>query len=157
LAVASHDAANLPADAEKALQRVLRSKGFAWSAHSDAAAFYWSHAGISFEMSCLGRWWATLPREQWPAEAVSAILEDFVASHAIEADPSIAFVGDRRQEIVFIGPGLGGSEARDAIVAALNQCLLNDKEWGQYCTLREDSRSLESTFPSPIESKVLTY
>jgi G3E family GTPase len=50
--------------AEMAIRELLRSKGFTWCADSNIAALYWSHAGTSFEMQCLGRWWATLPREQ---------------------------------------------------------------------------------------------
>ena len=51
-------------NSEKAFQQLLRSKGFAWTADSNVKAMYWSHAGRSFEMQCLGRWWATLPKQQ---------------------------------------------------------------------------------------------
>jgi G3E family GTPase len=51
-------------ETKDALQRVVRSKGFVWTADSNVAANYWSHAGTSFEMPCLGRWWATLPRRE---------------------------------------------------------------------------------------------
>ncbi|KAL7469974.1 hypothetical protein ACHAXS_010222 [Conticribra weissflogii] len=51
---------------EKVFQHILRSKGFAWTADSNVKALYWSHAGCSFEMQCLGRWWATLPKHQFP-------------------------------------------------------------------------------------------
>lgn len=50
--------------AKKVFGQVLRSKGFAWTADSNVRALYWSHAGCSFEMQCLGRWWATLPKQQ---------------------------------------------------------------------------------------------
>lgn len=50
--------------AKKVFGQVLRSKGFAWTADSGVRALYWSHAGCSFEMQCLGRWWATLPKQQ---------------------------------------------------------------------------------------------
>ncbi len=49
--------------AKKTFQRVLRSKGFCWNADSNVKALYWSHVGCSFEMQCLGRWWATLPKQ----------------------------------------------------------------------------------------------
>lgn len=49
--------------AKKTFQQVLRSKGFCWIADSNVKALYWSHAGCSFEMQCLGRWWATLPKQ----------------------------------------------------------------------------------------------
>lgn len=33
--------------------------------------------GASFEVICLGRWWDSLEREQWPADQEAAIIEDF--------------------------------------------------------------------------------
>jgi G3E family GTPase len=54
----------LPKSTINAFQKVLRSKGFSWMADSNVKALYWSHAGTSFEMQCLGRWWSTLPRNQ---------------------------------------------------------------------------------------------
>ncbi|CAN0370701.1 unnamed protein product, partial [Phaeothamnion confervicola] len=71
-------------------------------------------------MQCLGRWWHGVPREQWPGGQEAAILEDFEGPD-----------GDRRQELVFIGMGLGSkadTAARDAIYAALDGCLLTDAE-----------------------------
>ena len=50
--------------AKETFGQILRSKGFAWTADSNVKALYWSHAGCSFEMQCLGRWWATLPKRQ---------------------------------------------------------------------------------------------
>jgi len=140
-----------------AMKNVLRSKGFIWCADSDVAAMYWSHAGTSFELSCLGRWWATLGRENWPPEIVTAILDDFDSTEHNEDDPKLATVGDRRQEIVFIGPGIGGSSNQDEISMALDQCLLTDDEWREYCVLRLDDRSLRSRFSNPIQAKVATY
>ena len=94
---------------------VLRSKGFVWVAPEGSVAYYWSHAGRHIELSELGRWWAAVPREDWPEAHHASILEDFdTASEG----------GDRRQEIVFIGAGL--DEA--AIAEALDACLLNDGE-----------------------------
>jgi G3E family GTPase len=144
-------------EAQDALRQVLRSKGFAWSAESDVAAWYWSHAGVSFDLSCLGRWWATLRREDWPSEAVDSILADFASEDAAQKDPTVSFVGDRRQEIVFIGPTLGASRSQKTISDALDQCLLNDDEWQAYCRLRDDDKSLQSRFPNAIETRMLTY
>ncbi len=56
--------------AKETFGQVLRSKGFAWTADSNVKALYWSHAGCSFEMQCLGRWWATLPKRQVSSFAV---------------------------------------------------------------------------------------
>lgn len=55
---------DLPDNTKTVLKSVLRSKGFVWCADSNVAALYWSHAGTSFDMQCLGRWWATLPRNE---------------------------------------------------------------------------------------------
>ncbi|KAL3823846.1 hypothetical protein ACHAXA_004118 [Cyclostephanos tholiformis] len=95
--------------AKKTFQRVLRSKGFCWNADSNVKALYWSHVGCSFEMQCLGRWWATLPKQLWPEDVTDSILIDFDSMDHNEAASSLtsSMVGDRQQEIVFIGPGIG--------------------------------------------------
>lgn len=143
---------------KEVFQKVLRSKGFAWTADSNVKALYWSHAGSSFEMQCLGRWWATLPRQQWPEEAKESILADFdVLEHDdAAASPATSTVGDRRQEVVFIGPGLASSGAQAVIQAALNACLLNDEEWDVYRAERHDEASL-THFENPLETRMLTY
>ena len=48
--------------------------------------------GQYLEIATLGRWWADLPREEWPPGAEEEITRDFEGNH-----------GDRRQELVFIG------------------------------------------------------
>ena len=141
-----------------ALSRVLRSKGFSWLADSNRAAMYWSHAGSSFEMQCLGRWWATLPRDQWPEEAGEMILAEFDDVGHEEGRGST--VGDRRQEIVFIGPGLGGgAAAAGEISAALDSCLLSRQEWDVYCGAQDDGgdAKLREIFANPIESRVVQF
>lgn len=143
--------------ARKLLGNLLRSKGFVWCASSDEAAMFWSHAGTSFEMSCLGRWWATLDRAQWPPEAAESILQDFDDPHHDETDPNLKTVGDRRQEVVFIGPDLGSGESQRLLENVLNECLLEDDEWKTYCTKRTDGRALTLAFVSPFEVKMMTY
>eukprot|EP00586_Coscinodiscus_wailesii_P015776 CAMPEP_0172502426 /NCGR_PEP_ID=MMETSP1066-20121228/159884_1 /TAXON_ID=671091 /ORGANISM="Coscinodiscus wailesii, Strain CCMP2513" /LENGTH=561 /DNA_ID=CAMNT_0013277681 /DNA_START=198 /DNA_END=1881 /DNA_ORIENTATION=- len=103
------------------MEGLLRSKGFCWLANSDDAAMYWSHAGRAFEMQCWGRWWATLPRDEWPEDSISTILQDFDS----ETSP---IVGDRRQEIVFIGTDINV----DSFQSALDNCLLTDDEYKAY-------------------------
>jgi G3E family GTPase len=142
---------------EQILNGVLRSKGFMWNADSNVAAMFWSQAGTSFELSCLGRWWATLDRSEWPAEAVAAILEDFDDATHNENDLLITTVGDRRQEVVFIGSDLDRDSNQRVIIQALNQCLLNDDEWNVYCARRTDEPSLRSLFPNPLQAKVMSY
>ncbi|GMH90858.1 hypothetical protein TrVE_jg1310 [Triparma verrucosa] len=105
-------------------KNLLRAKGFTWMASSHKSAYYAAFAGAAFEMTCLGRWWSCLERERWPEEAVEAIQSDF-----LEDD---SFVGDRRNEIVFIGEGFDDDETKNAIVTLLDECLLDDEEYLKY-------------------------
>jgi G3E family GTPase len=143
--------------ARELLRRVVRSKGFVWCADSHAAAMYWSQAGSSLELNCLGSWWATLPREQWPPEAVQAILQDFDNKDHDEQDTGFRSVGDRRQEVVFIGPALGESANQHEIHSTLDKCLLDDSEWSRYAENRFDEVALARLFPRRIESKMVSY
>lgn len=65
-----------------------------WMSNSHTTAYYWSHAGQHFEIREEGDWWAAVPDEEWPADEAQreVVLTDFEEA-----------VGDRRQEIVFIG------------------------------------------------------
>eukprot|EP00967_Tisochrysis_lutea_P136022 scaffold242058_cov29-Tisochrysis_lutea.AAC.4 len=65
-------------------------------------------AGKRLELSEMGRWWASIDRDQWPSTHIDNILEDFSGDG-----------GDRRQEIVFIGAGLDET----AITSLLDACL----------------------------------
>ena len=94
---------------------VLRSKGFFWLASRAQVAGEWSQAGGIVRHGPAGFWWADTPREQWPDDP------DQCAS--IEAD-FLDDVGDRRQEIVFIGQNLEPDHTR----SVLDSCLLNDAE-----------------------------
>ena len=139
-----------------ALKRTLRSKGFIWCADSNIAALYWSHAGASFDLQCLGRWWSTLPRDQWPSEAVPALLADFDDPQHSE-DEAVETVGDRRQEIVFIGQKLGGREDQQSLQVGLDHCLLNDDEWATYRSKRASEEELQATFANPIPTRMVSY
>jgi G3E family GTPase len=141
----------------KILNNVVRSKGFAWCADSNNAALYWSHAGSSFEMQCIGRWWATLPRDQWPAEAITSLLQDFDDPSHDEGSAESTSVGDRRQEIVFIGPGLGDRAKQSCIYDGLDLCLLTDSEWSEYQRKRNDEKLLKMTFVNPIKIRMVSY
>jgi len=87
---------------------LLRSKGFVWLAGEDGVAYFWSQAGKRLDLNEMGRWWDSVPREQWPQAHLASILEDFEGKG-----------GDRRQEIVFIGANLD----EGAICEALDGCL----------------------------------
>ena len=94
---------------------VIRAKGFFWLASRHNHAGVWSQAGHAFRDDLAGRWWASLPRDEWPQEPVAQ--EEI---HRLQEEP----YGDRRQELAFIGAGMdpGSIEQR------LNQCLLDDVE-----------------------------
>ncbi len=94
---------------------VIRVKGFFWLASRHNHAGIWSQAGHAFRDDLAGRWWASLPKDEWPEEPVAQ--EEI---HRLHEEP----YGDRRQELVFIGAGMD----RSAIEQALNHCLLDDVE-----------------------------
>ena len=144
-------------DASAALQSTLRSKGFVWCADSHVSAMYWSHAGKSFEYTCLGQWWATLPREEWPADAVSYVLADFDDVNHEDANNPEDTVGDRRQEVVFIGPKFGDQSQQGLICDALDKCLLGDEEWHDYKSIQNDEEKLQARFANAIETKMMSY
>ena len=146
-------------DAALILQQVIRSKGFAWCADSHAAALFWSQAGPNFEMKVLGSWWATLDRSQWPPEAVPAILQDFDnVHHSLPDDEATCeSVGDRRQEIVFIGPTLDTPAKQELVRRTLDQCLLDDVEWKEYIGALSNAHGLSERFPNPFTARVLSY
>lgn len=94
---------------------VIRVKGFFWLASRHNHAGIWSQAGHAFRDDLAGRWWASLPKDEWPDEAVAQ--EEI---HRLHEEP----YGDRRQELVFIGSGMD----RTSIEQRLNHCLLDDVE-----------------------------
>lgn len=146
--------------ASKVFNQVLRSKGFTWTADSNVKAMYWSHAGSSFELQCLGRWWATLPQDLWPDEARDSILADFDSPNHDDktaASTSTVTVGDRRQEIVFIGPGLGSFDLQAKVQSVLDSCLLNDEEWDDFLRNWGDETALMSAYENKLYTRMLTY
>jgi hypothetical protein len=108
-------------------------------------------------MQCIGSWWATLPRDQWPTEAIETVLSDFDDPNHDEQDPSTDSVGDRRQEVVLIGPRLGNNAYQVEICESLDKCLLTDAEWGTYKEARGCDAKLAAAFVSPIIPRMVSY
>ncbi|PNW79229.1 hypothetical protein CHLRE_09g406983v5 [Chlamydomonas reinhardtii] len=110
-----------PEAGDSPIKTVMRSKGFMWLSSSHSTAYYWSHAGQHFEIRDEGDWWAAVPGEDWPEDGAQKdiIMNDF-------DDDTV--MGDRRQEIVFIGVGM--DEAK--ISAQLDGALLTDEEMAKY-------------------------
>ncbi len=149
----------IPKATQNVMRNIIRSKGFIWIANSNVAALYLSQAGTNLDVSCLGSWWATLPRSDWPPEAVETVLEDFDsrdhAEDSIDSDNhnmSVS-VGDRRQELVFIGKLLGTHSVNVDIANVLDQCLLSDTEYELYCKSKNDEATLTNLFPLMIPVK----
>lgn len=112
--------------------KLIRSKGYFWLASRPEFAGQWSQAGGIARYGYAGMFWHDVPKERWPDD------EDYLAS--IKKSWAEPF-GDKRQELVFIGQGLD----KEAIVAALNSCLLSDSEM----QLGEKNwRKLPDTFPA---------
>lgn len=95
--------------------KLLRSKGFFWLASKPMDAGSWSQAGGLMRYGYAGRWWRSVPKEQWPQdeESTAAIMSNWTAA-----------VGDCRQELVFIGQNIDFAQ----LTAELDSCLLTDEE-----------------------------
>jgi G3E family GTPase len=100
---------------QEPMNGVIRAKGFFWLASRHNHAGIWSQAGGTFRDDLAGRWWASLPLEEWPEET-SAQAE----IHRLHEEP----YGDRRQELAFIGAGMDTA----TIERQLDHCLLDDVE-----------------------------
>ncbi|SPO21090.1 related to Cobalamin synthesis protein [Ustilago trichophora] len=117
-------------NASETFAPLLRSKGFVWLATRPLMFGEWSQAGIMLTLQGGARWRCELDEEMWPQdqEIVEAIKKDFEGPW-----------GDRRQEIVLIGKNMrDGGEER--LRAALDRCLLNDKEMKQWEKVMNDKK-----------------
>ncbi|MBK9372014.1 MAG: GTP-binding protein [Deltaproteobacteria bacterium] len=105
---------------------VIRSKGYFYLATRTHLAAVWSQAGATCAFEPAGRFWASIPREEWPTD------------EAERPDLQPEWVepwGDRRQQLVLIGIQMDEAALR----AGLDACLLTDAEldagpesWAEY-------------------------
>lgn len=107
-------------------------------------------------MTCLGRWWSCLLKSKWPKEATEAIESDFL--------PNDDFVGDRRNELVFIGEFDSDAKSKKKITDMLDGCLLTSQEYEEYKSTAATSPDnddeaieckLKCCYPNDIEIKQL--
>lgn len=106
-------------------RRLFRSKGEFFLATRPQQAGEWSQAGAMLTLHGGRPWFATLPPEEYmTGDAEVDRLVQFDLKQGGEW-------GDRRQELVFIGEKLDVP----ALEAALDACLLDDEEMGQWETL----------------------
>lgn len=85
------------------------------------------------------------------------MLVDFDDANHNEVDDSTETVGDRRQEIVLIGPQLGRRDFQEEICSSLDKCLLTDDEWATYKAAKRNDNELAAAFFSPIVRRTVTY
>jgi len=94
------------------LPGIIRAKGHFWLATRPDFVGEFSLAGALVQTSRLGRWWAAVPKKHWPdGDAFDTVVKKHWHKR----------LGDRRQELVFIGTGY--DKAR--IIAALDCCLVD--------------------------------
>lgn len=98
-----------------AIVQVLRAKGFAWLASRMDDVVGFSKAGRMCRLNLAGRWWASVPSDQWPA---TPEFEEYWRQYWRPP------YGDRRQELVFIGVKMDQAQ----IQRTLDACLLTDAE-----------------------------
>ena len=94
---------------------VIRAKGHFWIASRPQWCGELSHAGGVVKHQAMGFWWAAVPRERWPDHP------EWRKSLQARWHPTM---GDRRQEIVFIGADMDEAALR----AKLDACLVDTGE-----------------------------
>ncbi|WOE76192.1 GTP-binding protein [Alterisphingorhabdus coralli] len=111
------------------MDNVVRAKGLFWLATRPWWVGDLAVAGSQTVTSRLGRWWAAVPKNQWPHDGS---FEEHVAGHWDET------WGDRRQSLVFIGIGMDEEKIRKR----LDACLVDADEYDP-----EKWVSLDDPFP----------
>jgi G3E family GTPase len=109
---------------------LLRSKGFFWLASRPEHAGNWSQAGGIMHHGMAGRWWASVPKQQWPQDYLDDILANW-------SEP----FGDCRQELVFIGQNVDAEQ----VCRELDTCLVTEEELAEGA---EIWRSYPDPFPA---------
>jgi G3E family GTPase len=95
---------------------VIRAKGFYWLKEDNSTVFEISQSGINQEYhTTAGYWWASIKKNEWPKDInyQTRILENF--------EEPYDKIGDRRQEIVFIGQNLNIAKIKNI----LDECLVD--------------------------------
>lgn len=110
---------------------VVRAKGFFWISTRPDFVGEVSQAGAIVRHQGVGRWWAAIPKQQWPDGP------DFEENIRVNWNNEY---GDRRQEIVFIG--LKDQLDEVAIREKLDACLVKG-----YIQMPELSQNLKDPFP----------
>ena len=116
---------------------VLRAKGFFWLSSRPDFVGEISQAGAFVRHKGIGRWWASIPKNQWPDPvAVEEVVKQYWTTE----------YGDRRQEIVFIG--LKDQINTNDIRKKLDECLVKD-----YLSNPKVFQKLQDPFPQWFAEK----
>ena len=115
---------------------VVRAKGFFWLSSRPDFVGEISQAGAFVKHKGVGRWWASIPKNEWPDPRA---VEEAIGHYWTEN------YGDRRQEIVFIG--LKNQMDQDELKSRLDNCLVEN-----YLKSPEVFEKLEDPFPKWFES-----
>ena len=111
---------------------VIRSKGFFWLATRPDFVGEFSQAGPLIRYKGLGRWWAAVPKKDWP--------QDYEFDQKVRNEWHKDY-GDRKQEIVIIG--LKTEMDEENMRKALDECLIND-----YISNQEQYKKIKDPFPA---------
>ncbi len=95
---------------------VLRSKGLFWIATRPDLIGLRSQAGGTGNVRWAGRWYAAMPKDEWPEDE-----EEYQRLQGVWDQE----YGDRSQELVLIGRKMD----RAALTAKLDACLVMEDEW----------------------------
>lgn len=102
---------------------LFRSKGFFWLLNRDESMGEWAQAGAILTVKEAGGWFACVEESEWPEhlsqEEKLRIRKDF--------DLTNPEIGDRRQEIVFIGHFSENADKK--LINLLDECLVTEEEW----------------------------
>ena len=115
---------------------VVRAKGFFWLSSRPDFVGEISQAGAFVKHKGVGRWWASIPKNEWPDPRA---VEEAIGHYWTEN------YGDRRQEIVFIG--LKNQMDQDRLKSRLDNCLVEN-----YLKSPGVFEKLEDPFPKWFES-----
>lgn len=94
---------------------VERCKGYFWLASQPDRCFLWSQTAGVRHYECLGDWWVSTPRDEWPT--------DHEFQETLSRQWTVEF-GDRRQVLAYIGYRLD----REGLLRRLQACLLTPSE-----------------------------
>lgn len=122
--------------------RLFRSKGEFWLATRPNRAGEWSQAGGMLTLTGGRPWFCVIDAVEWRTGSAEI-------DHMVEYDMAASGgMGDRRQELVFIGEKLDIK----GVEAALDDCLLTDTEWAECRALMLQGADVSNGGPKVIGS-----